>query len=231
MLDAIGTSVAELGLQVVAHRASGGERLGHRDVVVVAVVDREQHQRHLPDLQRLVLRLLHELGHACGRARAACGWPRRGRRRTARTPRARGTGRARGARRRRACLMILVCAAPPTRDTEMPALIAGRMPALKRSVSRKIWPSVIEITLVGTNADTSPACVSMIGQRGERAGLALDLALGELLDVRRRSRARRARAGASGGRTRRPGYASRPGGRRSSSETWRYAQACLVRSS
>ena len=59
--------------------------------------------------------------------------------------------------------MTLVCAAPPTRDTEMPALIAGRMPALKRSVSRKIWPSVIEITLVGTNAVTSPACVSMIG--------------------------------------------------------------------
>ena len=59
--------------------------------------------------------------------------------------------------------MILVCAAPPTRDTEIPALIAGRMPALKRSVSRKIWPSVIEITLVGTNAVTSPACVSMMG--------------------------------------------------------------------
>ena len=59
--------------------------------------------------------------------------------------------------------MILVCAAPPTRDTEMPALIAGRMPALNRSVSRKIWPSVIEITLVGTNAVTSPACVSMTG--------------------------------------------------------------------
>ncbi|SSI30857.1 Uncharacterised protein [Klebsiella pneumoniae] len=29
--------------------------------------------------------------------------------------------------------------------------------------SRKIWPSVIEITLVGTNAETSPAWVSMIG--------------------------------------------------------------------
>ena len=41
--------------------------------------------------------------------------------------------------------------------------MAGRMPALKSEVSRKIWPSVIEITLVGTNADTSPACVSMIG--------------------------------------------------------------------
>src|SRR5438876_358049 len=51
--------------------------------------------------------------------------------------------------------MILVCAAPPTRDTEMPALIAGRIPALNRSVSRKICPSVIEITLVGTNAVTS----------------------------------------------------------------------------
>jgi len=37
------------------------------------------------------------------------------------------------------------------------------MPLLNRLVSRKIWPSVIEITLVGTKADTSPACVSMIG--------------------------------------------------------------------
>ena len=27
--------------------------------------------------------------------------------------------------------------------------IAGRTPELKRSVSRKIWPSVIEITFVG----------------------------------------------------------------------------------
>ncbi len=60
-------------------------------------------------------------------------------------------------------LMTFVCAAPPTRDTEMPALIAGRMPALNRSVSRKIWPSVIEITLVGTKAVTSPAWVSMTG--------------------------------------------------------------------
>ena len=45
--------------------------------------------------------------------------------------------------------ITLVCAAPPTRDTEMPALMAGRMPALNRSVSRKIWPSVMEMTLVG----------------------------------------------------------------------------------
>ncbi len=59
--------------------------------------------------------------------------------------------------------MTLVWAAPPTRDTEIPALIAGRIPALNRSVSRKIWPSVIEITLVGTKADTSPACVSITG--------------------------------------------------------------------
>ena len=60
--------------------------------------------------------------------------------------------------------MMSVWAAPPTRDTEMPAFMAGRMPALNRSVSRKIWPSVIEMTLVGTNAVTSPACVSMIGR-------------------------------------------------------------------
>ena len=31
----------------------------------------------------------------------------------------------------------------------MPTLIAGRTPEKKRSDSRKIWPSVIEITFVG----------------------------------------------------------------------------------
>ena len=46
-------------------------------------------------------------------------------------------------------LIALVCAAPPTRDTEIPALIAGLIPALNNEDSRKIWPSVIEITLVG----------------------------------------------------------------------------------
>ena len=37
----------------------------------------------------------------------------------------------------------------PRGETEMPMFMAGRWPALNRSVSRKIWPSVIEITLVG----------------------------------------------------------------------------------
>ena len=57
----------------------------------------------------------------------------------------------------------VVCAEPPTRDTEMPTLMAGRTPERNRSASRKIWPSVIEMTFVGMYADTSPACVSMIG--------------------------------------------------------------------
>jgi len=61
-------------------------------------------------------------------------------------------------------LISLVCAAPPTRDTDRPALMAGRIPALNRSVSRKIWPSVMEITLVGTKAETSPAWVSIMGR-------------------------------------------------------------------
>ena len=45
--------------------------------------------------------------------------------------------------------IALVCALPPTRDTEMPTLTAGRTPELNRSDSRKICPSVMEITLVG----------------------------------------------------------------------------------
>ena len=36
-----------------------------------------------------------------------------------------------------------------SRDTERPTFTAGRMPWKNRSVSRKIWPSVMEMTLVG----------------------------------------------------------------------------------
>ncbi len=57
---------------------------------------------------------------------------------------------ARSRRRRPATAFIaFTCAEPPTRETELPTLIAGRMPELKRSDSRKIWPSVIEMTFVG----------------------------------------------------------------------------------
>ena len=41
------------------------------------------------------------------------------------------------------------CALPPTRDTEMPTLMAGRTPEKNRLGSRKICPSVIEMTFVG----------------------------------------------------------------------------------
>ena len=45
--------------------------------------------------------------------------------------------------------MALIWAAEPTLETESPTLIAGLIPLKKSSVSRKIYPSVIEITLVG----------------------------------------------------------------------------------
>ena len=48
-----------------------------------------------------------------------------------------------------AFFMAFVCAAPPTRDTDRPTLMAGRTPAWNRSVSRKICPSVMEMTFVG----------------------------------------------------------------------------------
>ena len=41
--------------------------------------------------------------------------------------------------------------------------MAGLTPELNSSVSKYICPSVIDITFVGTNAETSPAKVSMIG--------------------------------------------------------------------
>ena len=58
----------------------------------------------------------------------------------------------------------MVCAAPPTLETEMPGLIAGLIPELNKSVSKNICPSVIEITFVGIKAETSLACVSIIGR-------------------------------------------------------------------
>ena len=42
-------------------------------------------------------------------------------------------------------------------------LIAGLTPEKNKSDCKKICPSVIEITLVGTYAEISLACVSMIG--------------------------------------------------------------------
>ena len=60
--------------------------------------------------------------------------------------------------------MALVCASPPTRDTDMPTFTAGRWPEKNRSLARKIWPSVIEIIFVGIYAEMSPACVSTMGR-------------------------------------------------------------------
>src|SRR5256886_6451512 len=45
-------------------------------------------------------------------------------------------------------LMMSVCAAPPTRDTEMPAFMAGRVPAVERAGLGEIWPPGDEITVV-----------------------------------------------------------------------------------
>ena len=47
------------------------------------------------------------------------------------------------------CFMAPSWAEPPTRLTDRPTFTAGRMPELNSSVSRKIWPSVMEMTLVG----------------------------------------------------------------------------------
>ena len=55
------------------------------------------------------------------------------------------------------CFIAFICAEPPTLDTDIPAFIAGLKPALNKSDSRKICPSVIDIIFVGIYADTSPA--------------------------------------------------------------------------
>ena len=57
---------------------------------------------------------------------------------------------ARSRRKRPATFFIaLIWAAPPTRLTDAPTLIAGRTPEKNSSDSRNSWPSVIEMTFVG----------------------------------------------------------------------------------
>lgn len=41
-------------------------------------------------------------------------------------------------------------------DMKIPTLIAGLIPTLSRSVDKNIWPSVMEIILVGIKAETFP---------------------------------------------------------------------------
>ena len=60
--------------------------------------------------------------------------------------------------------IAFVWAAEPTLETDNPTLTAGLIPWLNNSVSKNICPSVIEITFVGIYAETSPACVSIIGR-------------------------------------------------------------------
>ena len=120
----------------------------HRHVVDEAVGHRVDDHDLLLDRHRLVLPLLEHFD----RARAAIELPLR---------RGVEVRRERGERFELAVLreveaetagdrlIALICAEPPTRDTEIPALIAGRTPAKNRSDSRKIWPSVIEMTFVG----------------------------------------------------------------------------------
>ena len=50
-------------LDVFAHAAFNTQGIGHRHIVVSADVDGVEHERFFPNLQRLVLRLLHEFGH------------------------------------------------------------------------------------------------------------------------------------------------------------------------
>ena len=55
----------------------------------------------------------------------------------------------------------------------MPTLTAGRTPEWNRSVSRKIWPSVIEMTLVGMYAGDVAGLRLDDRQRGQRAAALL----------------------------------------------------------
>ena len=98
------------------------------DAVEVAVRRGVDHGDLLGDRHRLALALVERLRRAARRGPACAACPRRGRSRTGRTPRGRGTARARSSGLPATFFIGAICALPPTRDTEMPTLMAGRTP-------------------------------------------------------------------------------------------------------
>jgi len=65
----------------------------------------------------------------------------------------------------------------------MPALIAGRIPALNKSASKKICPSVMEIS-IGRYECGNVAGLSLNNRQSrQRTGLSFDCALGECFHV------------------------------------------------
>src|SRR5215472_9460145 len=173
-----------LALQVVAQRLVGRQRLGDLQAVEVAVVHREQRHRHLPHRERLVLRLLHQLGHQA----PAVELP------------ARGIVEVGGELRESRELAVL-------REREAHAA-AGVLPLHDLGLGRPAHPRHRDagvdrrpdarVEQVGLEEDLAVGDRDHVGrnergdvarlrlddrERGERAGLALDRALREFLDV------------------------------------------------
>ena len=177
------TSCGVLGLDVIAQALLGGERLLHFDVVEVAVVHGEQRQHHFPDLQRLVLRLLHQFGdHAAALELLAGGFVEVG-----------------GELRERREFAIL-----RERETHAGAhVLALHDLRLRGAADSRHRDTGVDggtdagVEQVGFQEDLAVGDRDHVGrhegghvaglgfddrQRGERAGLALDRALGEALD-------------------------------------------------
>ena len=85
---------------------------------------------------RLILRLLQDLLDTFALCQTVPSYHRPAQNRTGRRLPAHGTVPARHGSGAAIFFIALICAAPPTRDTESPALTAGRKPALNISVSR-----------------------------------------------------------------------------------------------
>ena len=131
-------------VQVAVRRGEQDHHLlldGHR-VALVLLEDRREPLAAVERLLRRLVQVAAELGEALP---------------------ARGTGSGRACSVPATLFMALIWAEQPTRLTELPVSMAGRWPELKRSASRKIWPSVMEMTFVGMYAEMSPALVSITG--------------------------------------------------------------------
>ena len=216
LVGQLGQDVRALGLEEAVELALELADPRRRDVVELAVRRRVQDRDLLLDAERLVLRLLGDLRQLLAAGQLVAG-------------RLVQVGRELGERGQRAVLGEVQ--------------LERRGDRLHRLGLRR-----------GTHARDRDADVERGPLAGvEQVGLEEDLAVGDRDDVGRdvgrhvaglrlddRQRgdraaavlvvhaARRARAAGCGGRRRRPGYASRPGGRRSRRAISRYAQACLL---
>ena len=171
-----------VAVQVLVQRQVEVDHLVHVHLVEVTLFGGQQAEGHVADGQRAVLRLLHQLSHALAALQLLAGGfvQVRGKLGKCCQLAVLGQGQADTA----AQLLDDLGLGRTTHTTDRETSINGRADAAVEQVGFQVDLAVGDRDHVGGHEGRHVTCLGFDDrQRGQRAGLALDLAVGELLDI------------------------------------------------